>query len=392
MQLPVMVGENKIRKGTICFLIITIVIVILEISCVKTEDKDITVSTSVRSVLSPLYATYKFENNGKNINIGVQPLYFPTGLITEVMKRDLILKEVLAEKGYEVRYYSFLKGNDVNQFLKSGDLDGGVGGDMPAIMASAIMDTIVPVMIQQGFISIIADDHMLIKNLKGKRIAYAYGSNAHYALLDALASGELDESQVTLVPMEVMAMPEALEKRDIDAFSAWEPTPFIALKKYRGFKVIHRSLSSGYLYFLKDFFIEHKDAMHHVLAAEHRAIKWLQEDENNLLKAGELVQKSIRELTGARLDLTLAEIASIAREDILYTASIPIVPENYLRDNGSLSKEFRFLRKLNAVSISSQWEKVRNSFDRSQLLEVINSPQKYRFNEFRYSMNGDNDE
>ena len=58
----------------------------------------------------PLYSTYKFNNTDKVINIGTQPLYMSTGLVSETMKRDLILKKALKERGFEIRFFPFLKG------------------------------------------------------------------------------------------------------------------------------------------------------------------------------------------------------------------------------------------------------------------------------------------
>ncbi len=361
-------------------------------ACVKTEDREVSRSASDKPALSSIYNSYEFGSTESIINIGTQPLYFPTGLITEVMKHDLILKEMLAEEGFEIRFHPFLKGNDVNHFLKSGDLDAGVGGDMPAISAVASMDIIVPIMIQQGFISIIATEHMLLKDLKGRSIAFAYGSNAHYALLNSLNSGGVKESQVNLVPMEVTAMADALKNGEIDAFSAWEPTPFLTLKKYAACAVIHRSLSSGYLYFSKSFYDKHKIALLHILAAELRAINWMHFEKQNLLRSGELVLESILTMTDSAPDLTKTEIGDLAMEDILRTSAAPSVPENYLKDNGSLHNEFIFLKKIRKIEASKKWEDVRNSFDRKILQEVNSDPEKYRFNEFRYSLDGEKSE
>lgn len=361
-------------------------------ACVKTEDRESSKSVSDKPALSSLYDSYEFGSTENVINIGVQPLYFPTGLITEVMKHDLILKELLAEEGFEIRFHSFLKGNDVNHFLESGDLDGGVGGDMPAISAAASMDIIVPIMIQQGFISIIANEHMVLKELKGRRIAYADGSNAHYALLNALNSAGINESQVNLIPMEVTAMADALKGRRINAFSAWEPTPFLTLKKCANCAVIHRSLSSGYLYFRKNLYDKHRIASLHILAAECRAINWLQLEKHNLLRAGELVLETIRKITGSGLDLTKNEISGLAMEDIIRTSEVPFIPVSYLLDNALLHNEFKFLKEIKKITASKKWEDVRNSFNRTILQEMITDPQKYRFNEFRYSIDGEKSE
>jgi len=84
----------------------------------------------------------------------------------------------------------------VNFFLGRGDIDAGIGGDMPTLTAATNLDIVIPVMIQRGFISIVSNRQMLVEQLKGKRIGYAFGSNAHYALLKTLATAGLNENDV----------------------------------------------------------------------------------------------------------------------------------------------------------------------------------------------------
>jgi len=112
----------------------------------------------------------------------------------------------------------------------------GIGGDMPTLSAAANFGVHVVALAQQGFCSIVAREEMLMKELRAKRIAYAFGSNAHYALLQSLASAGLREEDVRLIPLDVTEMPSALAEGAIDAFSAWEPTPTIALAKQDSYR------------------------------------------------------------------------------------------------------------------------------------------------------------
>ncbi len=197
----------------------------------------------------PIYSKYQFSEEDNVVEIGIQPLWVPTCIVAEAMRRDAVLQEALAQEGLEIRFHPFLKGADVNFFLRRGDLEAGIGGDMPALTAAASFDVLVAGLMQHGFCAVVAGRHMPMEGLRGKRIAYAFGSNAHYALLQALSSAGLEEADVRLIPLEVDQMPDALADGSIDAFSAWEPTPTIALTRFRNQVVIHRSLSSGYLYF-----------------------------------------------------------------------------------------------------------------------------------------------
>ena len=332
----------------------------------------------------PIYSNYKFSKEENVINIGVQPIYLPTGFISEAMKRDTVLQKALLELGVEVRFYAFLKGDDVNFFIRRGDLDAGISGDMPVITAASTMDVIIPVLIQQGFTSIIANRPMLISELRGSSIGYAFGSNAHYALLRSLASEGLNETNVNLVPMEVTQMPEALHAGKVDAFSAREPTAAITLIKYPESVAIHRYLSSGYMYFTEIILEDHPEAVRQIVASEIRAIQWIQDDTQNLLQASEWAIQAGESLIGRSIELSVEENASLAKGDILGLSSDPIIPHSDFETNGLLYMEFEFLKTLGKIPASRSWERVRNSFDWRIINRVLSDSKEYNLDEFNY--------
>ncbi len=96
------------------------------------------------------YEDYNYGESYKIIDIGMQPLWIPTNAICEAMNRDLILKEELGKIGLELRFHNYLKGADVNNYILSGDLEAGVGGDMSAITISAEFDMLILVLIQHS--------------------------------------------------------------------------------------------------------------------------------------------------------------------------------------------------------------------------------------------------
>lgn len=333
----------------------------------------------------PIYGKYEFGDTDNTIDIGVQPLYLPTGIITETIRRDEILRDSLSKLGLNLRLHPFLKGDDVNFFLRRGDLEGGIGGDMPALTAAGTLDVVIPALIQQGFCAVVAEHPMLMEELRGKRIGYAFGSSAHYSLLNSLALAELTESDVTLVSMDATEMPLALREGRIDAFSAWEPTPTLALASDENAVVIHRSLSSGYLYFTKAFSEKHPEALREIVAAEIRALAWLQIDKVNLLKASAWDIAADEAIAGGPMLLTAQRNAELAKVDILGLGSIPYIPETSLAPQGRLHREYEFLRALNKLPRSAHWDKVRSSFDRTIIEEIVSEGRRYRLDEFDYS-------
>jgi sulfonate transport system substrate-binding protein len=219
----------------------------------------------------PVYSQYQFGHDEKVIDIGIQPMWMPVSVIVETMRHDETLQESLKALGMEIRFHAFAKGSDINFFLQRGDLDAGIGGDMPALLAAAKGNVLVASMIQQGFVSIMSGSSLLLSELRGKRIAFAPASNAHFALLNALFEMDIDESEVNMVAMDVNEMPEALKRGEIDLFASWEPMPTIAGQLY-GAEAIYRSLSTGYLYFSRQYAERHPDVPHHLIASQIRSI------------------------------------------------------------------------------------------------------------------------
>lgn len=321
----------------------------------------------------PLYRDYKFGDSENVIDVGIQPLWIPPSIITEVMKRDLLLKNALSGLGKEIRFHSFLKGADVNYFLKRGRLEVGVEGDMPALTIAANSNALITsTLMQRGFLSIIAKRHILMKKLRGKRIGYAFGSNAHYAVLQALYSDGLNESDVRMIPLDVNEMPHALNKDEIEAFSAWEPTPSIALEMFQDFVVIHRSISTGYMYFSRNFADENSEAVNQIVASQIRAINWLKREKENLLRASNWAVEASIEIFPHGLSLTAEQYAALAKKDLLSTVSPSRIQGMDLEESRQLYNEFIFLKNLGKIPKSTVWEDVKSNFD-FRIVDDINS-------------------
>jgi sulfonate transport system substrate-binding protein len=63
-----------------------------------------------------------------------------------------------------------------------------------------------------------------VKDLRGKKIAIAPNTSAHYYLVKSLALDGVEENAVTVVPvMPLTRMPAALKNREVDAVAIWEP-------------------------------------------------------------------------------------------------------------------------------------------------------------------------
>ena len=159
---------------------------------------------------------------GGSIEVGVQPLGYPAAMIGALLGRDAVLRRELTARGYSFKTVPFRKGNDMVG-LVGNRLSAGLLGDMPTILLAAKTEICTVGLVKQTFSSVVSRKVTLLARLKGKRVGYAEGSSAHHTLLQALANVGLTDRDLTLVPLEIDAMPQALETGRMDAFSAWEP-------------------------------------------------------------------------------------------------------------------------------------------------------------------------
>lgn len=334
----------------------------------------------------PIYSHYQFNQSDSIINIGIQPLYLPTGIIFEVIKRDNILNRTLSALGKEIKYYPFLKGADMNFFLQHEKLNAGVGGDMPVLSAISSFDVFVPVILQKGNVSILSKEIILTNDLKGKRIAYPYGSISHYFILELLDSEGIDERMVQLIPMEISSMAEALHMDKIDLFCGWEPYVSSALKQYPEFKISYQQITTGYLYFLKDFVQMDQEITNHILAAVIRSISWMKSDYENLLLACEWSIAEMEIFTEQKSILTIDEIADLVLNDILiYDSKYSIIIKTKdIEPNSSLHKEYEFLNDLNKREMNENWQITAKSFDNNLINEILEHPKGFHLNEYDY--------
>lgn len=365
-----------------------IVAVFLSVPSLAAETEAATPVVTSALTDHPKYRQYHFGVDEQVVDLGVQPLWQPAGLVSEVMKRDQILRQAFLRQGKSIRFHSFLKGSDVNSFLHQGVLEGGFGGDMPAI-AACLSDQARSVSLADlHFTAIVARKPLLISDLGGRRIGYAFSSNAHYALLTALSAAGLSESDVTLVPMNVDAMPQALQRGEIDAFSAWEPTPTIATTLY-GQTVVHQFLSTGYMYFSPSFADQHPDLVSSLVAAQARALNWLEQSDVNLDRAVGWLEQAIRALVDHDFELPRQDTMQLARQSLRNLGLMPVIPKDDLLEDGRIGRAVRFLSSIGKAPPDLRWPTVRDCFRREVGVAVLAAPVKNRLHQFSYEEIGE---
>jgi len=347
--------------------------------CSKQEEAS---EQAISQAKERLYAGYALDQPG-SIDVGVQPLSMPESPVTELLARDNTLAAQLKARNLVLKPFPFYKGKEIYQLMLQGKLEAGVLGDMPALSAAASGDIVIAAMVKHGFSSIVGGKPMLVKDLKGKRIATGLGSTAHFTLLKALENEGLTEGDVEVVGMEVDDMPQALAQGRIDAFSAWEPTPTMALAAHPEFRLLHRGLNYGFLCFRRDFVTSHPAEARYIVAAVARGCLWMRQP-GSLDQVAQWVKASSSRFQGTPSFLTPEQTVAITRNDLLNVPDAPQIPMRLLQERELLWTEFEYLKKNEKIPQKIPWEKVRNSFDTDLLQGVLTDSKPYDLRRFDY--------
>ncbi len=333
----------------------------------------------------PVYSKYDFGDGSKVINFATQPLAAPAGTVGEAMAHDLTLKRDLDRLGFTIRFHPFLKGSDLNFFMDRGKIDVAIAGDMPTLLMAAKSAIRVVGVTSIGYGAVVLKNGTLVQDLKGKRIGNAPGSSAHFTILEALRRSGMRESDLTLVPMDVDDMIDALSRGEIDGFSAWEPAPSAAVQKVPGTRKIFRMTSSSYVYFSRSFAEKNPEAARRITASMIRSVRWMRADFRNLLTASGWTVAAEEALRSGEHQSSIEQIASVTKENLLNLSGVPLIPPNHLRAEGDLQNKFLFLKSKGMIPATDSWETVLSCFDTELARSLLSSPAEHRLDTFRFS-------
>ena len=331
---------------------------------------------------SDYFDSYGLSAASPAVDIGTQPLGYPSGVISAVMQRDRILKKALQASQQPLQTHYFVRGADMVPLLADHRLEAGLLGDMPTLLSTSTGAVWVVGLVKQTSTAIVAKNATQPAHLVGKRVAYVPTSSAHLTLLQGLASAGVAEDKVTLIPMNVGDMPEALERGTIDAFAAWEPAPTIALGKSGSNHIVFRGLTTDYFVIEQSFAKRSPQAARHVVAGFLRAIEWMRRSQDNVLKAAQWAMLDTTTFSGKPPALGASQIATIPRREILDIPSAPTVLVNPV--NPPLKTEFQFLTALNKIPPTGTWANVEAAFTYDGLAKVLAEPRVYQLRSFGY--------
>lgn len=188
-----------------------------------------------------------FEKNG----LDVQETYVTTGveLVNSIVAGDLDIGSAAplvalssVQQGIPIRVVAFMHGNAASDRYGSESIIASAASGVPAGDVAA---------------------------LRGKKIGFPFGGNAHAYIMGALDEAGLTSEDVELINVAPGDVLTALAEGSIDAFVLWEPNPTIALEQVAGSVRVQRAVDSSPGYF--PGIIITSDQIAHEKAAEVQA-------------------------------------------------------------------------------------------------------------------------
>lgn len=318
-----------------------------------------------------------------------QPLASPGGALAAALQHDRILHDELSRIGVSLQMVPVRDGGEATSYLSSGKAQLATLGDMPFLKAVAAGVPLYAIaLIKQNYGSVVGPKGLLPSDLKGKRIANTFGSTGHFVLLKTLSSSGLRESDVTIVPMEVTEMEQALLKGKVDAYAAWAPTPEVTLARYPDrFTAIGKHRSVAFIAFSKSLADRRPELPRQVAAALARCMKWLAKDKGALEQVAGWNLQDIMALQGKRTSQGVRSNAEELHRELSSIAFTPRMPKGIDAEGGSIGEEFRFLKKLGKIPSSVTWQSCQGAFRFDYVDQVLHNAARYRIARFDYGQN-----
>jgi hypothetical protein len=83
------------------------------------------------------YDQYGLTPASAELNLGIQPHGYPSGVISAVMSHDRIMQNALARLASPLKMHPFQRGADMLSLLADQRLEAGLLGDVPTILTAA---------------------------------------------------------------------------------------------------------------------------------------------------------------------------------------------------------------------------------------------------------------
>nr|WP_237265988.1 sulfonate ABC transporter substrate-binding protein [Tolypothrix bouteillei] len=252
--------------------------------------------------MSPAVSVFSFSNtshsgltlaqNRANQSVVIRIGYQKAATVLNALKTKKDLEKALPA-GSKVTWTEFPAGPPMLEAINAGSIDFGYTGESPPIFAQAAGTPLVYVAYDPWSPkaeAIIVPKNSPIKtvaDLKGKRVAFAKGSNTNYLVVKALEKAGLKYSDIKpafLTPPDARA---AFEGNNVDAWAIWDPYLAAAVAA-TGARTLTDGTglvsNRGYYLAAKSFVQKQPSALKTVLAQVKKISDWAQKNPTDVAK------------------------------------------------------------------------------------------------------------
>lgn len=256
------------------------------------------------------------------IRLASQPTYFHAYVAEKL--------GYFKDAGLDVEISTFAYGPPIIEGFTSGDLDVGFMGDMPIYSGIAngldleIIGSVGASNRNQGIAVRDAANIKQLSDLKGKKVAVPFGSNANIFLYLLLEKGGLKPEDVEIVNLGPADGVTTLINGAIDADVIWEPNLSKAAEKGNGVSILRRAddlkLFVSPVVARKEFAAQHPEEIAKLLGALEKAAQWSAANQDKAVEilhakteADPAALKLFLELNDLALPLTQGKIDSLVK-------------------------------------------------------------------------------
>lgn len=210
-----------------------------------------------------------------------------------ILKGQGTLEKRLNELGVTVEWTEFAAGPPLLEALNTGSVDLGSTGQTPPIFAQAAGTPLVYIAAiaatPNGQALLVPKDSPIkaVSELKGKKVAFAKGSSAHFFTINVLQEAGLQYSDIEPVFLTPPDARAAFDGGSVDAWVIWDPYLTIARKATEA-RVLHdgSSLTPTHSYYLaaRSFTEQHPDILDVALEEIQKVEKWSGENPQEVAK------------------------------------------------------------------------------------------------------------
>ncbi|MGI0491408.1 sulfonate ABC transporter substrate-binding protein [Alkalinema pantanalense CENA528] len=235
------------------------------------------------------------SNNANSANSGlvVKIGYQKAATILSLLKENKDLEKALAASGGTVQWAEFPAGPPLLEAMNSGSVDFGYTGEAPPIFAQAAGTPVRyvaydPLSTKAEAIVVPKDSPIQkLEDLKGKKIAFAKGSNTNYLVVKALESVGLSLSDVDVVHLTPADARAAFETGKVDAWAIWDPYLAVAETKIGAKQIVDATglaPNKGYYLASQSFIDKHPEVLKTVLDEVRKRSDWAKSNPTEVTK------------------------------------------------------------------------------------------------------------